>query len=788
MNKLLSLLCVGLCGLSHAQQSSSPPIASESVAISEYFKADREGIHLHANKAAYLSAEKIWFKGYIIKKQSRLPYPETMNVYVNLLDPSGRKVTNALLYSENSLFNGYLELPKSLTAGVYYLQVYTNYMNNFSEDESSLYPITVINKDSPDFFDPNAIDYSSLDISFFPESGVFLADAANTVAFRVSDCNGNGIPSVETKIKDAKGTVIASPTTDASGYSRFDISETNMAPYSLSATIKGKEYQKQLPTPSVTGITFSINNYVFTDKAAVTIKTNKATLDQLKGKNYNFVIQDFGASTLATFTLDGTQTKQTLSIPSANFSDGLNTVYLVDSNKKKIGERVVYHAYRPQVAPTELTISQKRGDSIVVKGRSGLKLASLSVSVVPSASVNNSNDIYGKLELSGLRNTEKISGRTYFDGFNRKKHYELDNMLMTQSQKYDWAKITASAPILKYDFDKGLTIKGALNNKSVDRANAKVNLNSTAMGLNEFSVLNEKNEFAFDRIMVEDSAMVFFSLFNKKNERTEIQVVPQVSGNNRSFVKPFEPVAKTCVLKPVALKFNYPESGKGVKLDSVVVNAPKKPKLDDKNRLSFNNSMARGYKIEANDVNLYSNVVDFIQNHGYNVSQQAGRVMITRTFSTSFQGSNTPQIFVDNMLQDDHSQLTMYRMDMVDEIYINKSGYGGGLGGGTAGIIRIYLKKTLAGRMTKTMTKGLTIKSGFQKSMEYKNPDYADYQSDGFQTLGALHWIPETATDENGNFRFAFPNFFQDSVKIVIEGIASDGTVISEVRTLQVKQ
>ncbi len=125
-------------------------------------------------------------------------------------------------------------------------------------------------------------------------------------------------------------------------------------------------------------------------------------------------------------------------------------------------------------------------------------------------------------------------------------------------------------------------------------------------------------------------------------------------------------------------------------------------------------------------------------------------------------------------------------MDMVDEIYINKSGYGGGQSG-SSGIIRIYLKKSLIGRGLKTKTKGLIIKNAFQKSAEYTNPEYSDYKGDAFQSLGSIHWIPNVATDANGDFRFSFPNFHQDSVKVVIEGISSDGTVISEVKTIQIK-
>lgn len=67
----------------------------------------------------------------------------------------------------------------------------------------------------------------------------------------------------------------------------------------------------------------------------------------------------------------------------------------------------------------------------------------------------------------------------------------------------------------------------------------------------------------------------------------------------------------------------------------------------------------------------------------------------------------------------------------------------------------------------------------------FKNP-YSDYKSEGFKKYGTIHWIPKVFTDETGSFKFSIPNFGQESVKIIIEGISSDGRLISEIRTLQI--
>jgi len=47
-----------------------------------------------------------WFKGYIIEKKSKVPYNETTNVYINLIDEYGQKVSSQLYFADNSMFQG----------------------------------------------------------------------------------------------------------------------------------------------------------------------------------------------------------------------------------------------------------------------------------------------------------------------------------------------------------------------------------------------------------------------------------------------------------------------------------------------------------------------------------------------------------------------------------------------------------------------------------------------------------------------------------------------------------
>ncbi|HRN97876.1 MAG TPA: hypothetical protein PLA69_00935, partial [Flavobacterium sp.] len=145
MRYLASLLFLAWAYQAHAQLNSNAEIE---LRLKDYFSSTRENIHLHLNKSSYLSGEDIYFKGYVIDKQARLPFGPTVNVYVQLLSADGQVLDNRLYYAENSILEGKLPLPDNLPSGVYYVQTYTNFMNNFTEDESSVYRISVANRQS----------------------------------------------------------------------------------------------------------------------------------------------------------------------------------------------------------------------------------------------------------------------------------------------------------------------------------------------------------------------------------------------------------------------------------------------------------------------------------------------------------------------------------------------------------------------------------------------------------------------------------------------------------------
>jgi hypothetical protein len=759
--------------------------------ILDYFKMDRENIHLHLNKNTYLTDENIWFKGYIIEKKISIPYIPTSNVYVSLIDQNGENIFTSLYYSQNSIYEGHIKLKDTYKTGKYYLQVFTNYMNNFIEDESSLYEITIVNPVEDNYYDSSIINYNEIGIQFFPESGVFLESTSNTFGVKINDCNDNGILVKDAEIMDSKGNVAASFTTDQFGYGRFDITPEKNEIYKAIMTINDKKVEQFLPNQTHEGITFSVNNYTFKDRIIIKLKTNPTTLQKIKNTPHSLVIQQNEATSLISFEFKENEIEQTIMLPSDRISEGINTIRLVNSNSEQIGERNIYKPSEFN-SNMDLKITQKRGDSIVVSGKSSFLLSNLSISILPSETVDAKKikAIYSSLLFDNYLDSKSKNTSYYLNAFSRTKHFELDNLLLTKKSKYTLKNLLENPPVKKYDFDSGLSVKGTVNNVVSDIESHKINMTSIMVDLNETTTLNNKNEFLFENILAVDSTSIHFSLIDKKSKVTELKLYCQVLNNNRKFLKVIDINKKACIptqRNGLEDKTPLPKIRNAIILDSVIIVGKKKIEklkfLDN-----YNNNRARGYKINETVAATFRDVLGFIQTHGYNVSISGADVIISKQFTTSFLSNKSPVIYLDDIPLSDFSFLLNYNLDGVDEIYIDKIGYGSGINGAN-GTIRIYSKFPSgpnAGEI-KIKSKAYYVKDGFQAAIPFENPKYENLKDISFRKLGTIHWEPNINSDENGAFRFSFPNLNQEVITIIVEGISSDGKLISEIKTITVE-
>lgn len=773
--------------------------------LTDYFMMNRENIYIHLNKSVYLDYEQIWFKGYVTEKKTKAPFYETTNVYVSLIDENGINIQTILCYAENSIFQGNIKLNKTLKSGKYFLRVFTNYMNNFSEDESSIFEITILNTNQVDYNLNTIPNFDAVEVSFFPESGNFITGTSNNIGVQAIDCNGNGIELKNGEILDENNNIVTTFSTNKLGYGKFEIRETEAKQYKSSYSINNQRLEKKLPLPTGVGITFSVDNYTFPNKTTIKVKTNKKSLDLLDKGPYTLVIQQNQEALFLDFTLKDNQTEELFSLPSEKLFEGINTIHLVDSKLTKIGERNIYKA-DSNISSLSMNIYEKRSDSIVISGTSKIPLANMSISVLAAECASNlsqkSIQSAQMIDSYLINNTNEFS--YYTDGFNRKKQYELDSYLLSQKSKYDWNNMLLNNPKEIFEFDRGISIKGTINSDVKDPETYKINMTALGLGINASSQLNSKKEFVFEHVIAIDSTKLYFVILDKKGEKSPVKTYCQVLNNNRKFTKPLLQNSKKC---PVTESNNpsekriFPKIEGAVALDSIVINA-KKNKLVHENK----NRFASGYKITDKDAVRYRDLLHFINNNGFTVSTLKGNVAINGySFGASAGGLEQnasirrastailtgrevsgPIVFIDDVYIQDYNTLRDYGLETIDEIYISREHRDVSYFK-SKGIIKIYSKKTTQiSNVLKDKSPSLLIKNGFQNINSFENVKYNGVKDAGFNTYGTIDWKQNIFTDQEGNFKFSIPNLYQNKVKIVIEGINNDGQLISASQIIDV--
>ena len=471
--------------------------------------------------------------------------------------------------------------------------------------------------------------------------------------------------------------------------------------------------------------------------------------------------------------------------------EGLIVLNVINSEGKKVNERIIFNPILEQNKIDALSNSVKN-DSIIISGRTSLLMGNISVSILPDNDYSEpTKSIYSSLLFDNYLTNSTKNLNYYLTNFSKAKHSELDNLLITQTSKYELDKIVLKlSPEKKYEFDNGLILSGTVNNniQNTDE-NYTITINSLALGLNENVKLNAKNEFKLENVLAIDSTSVHFTLLDKKAKAKELNIYCNVLNNNKKFYKPFIPKTKKCADNNIIKSddFVFPKIDNVVLLDEVAIEAQKK-KDDLSKTTKFKNSSIKGYKITDDLAGTFRDVLSFIRSHGFNVTESGSDVFITRTYSTSFGGSNSPTVYLDDfpIPADQFNILKNMNLNTVDEIYINKTGFGGGINGSN-GIIRIF-SKPVANSVSniKIKSKPYYIKNGFQPNISYKNPKYANAFDESFKRFGTIFWVPNINTNERGEFQFTIPNLNQKSIKIVVEGISSEGKLISEVKTITI--
>lgn len=767
-------------------QEANPQKDSISKNIEDYFFLERENIHLHFSKNIFFTGEKTWFKGYVYHRKVNLPFFTTTNIYASLYNEKGDKIEDKLFYANNGTFTGNFDLKDTLSSGKYYVHIFTNWMKNFKENESSTYTITIINKNDTSY-SKNVPDYSNIGIAFYPEGGNLIEGIKNNIGIKVRDCNGNLLSISQGELLNASGQVLQKINLNKFGFGKFELTP-DLKTYKARFVVEGKNIEGIIPIANPKGISLEINSYAVKNKTIVKIKTNTKSIDNYITKPLFMVVHQDDKSAIFDVDLKSKNLEQSIIFANDILFPGVNTVRIIDSENNQIAERQIFK-YPNESLVLDIENIKKEKDTVTARGRFNFINTNISISVLPEESIafDEKHDIYGDFLINPYFDEKSLFSKYYFHEITPKKIYELDLLLLCQeASKYKWQDIKSPPPKHTFEFDFGLTLKGTVNQTLSNPKNFKVNMLSLRYGINELSAIDAKNEFYFNNLVLDDSTFVNFNLINEKNKSMPFKVYPQLLNGRRAFNKPFLIKNEFCPIKLETVVLDMPDFAIGsITLENVEINKTVKKKLKRSSLLG--NGNLRGYQITEKENHM--DLLQFIRMNGFEVINDptSNTIQIFSKTRNSINGSVfTPLVYIDGIQMMNPDMLLGIRMTEIDEIYLNPHAIVASIKG-NMGIIKIYRKTGMEGAPPKSNAMSYTVYKGFSKYETFKNVQYASTSDAGFRNFGLMDWIPRIITNETNNFTFKFPTYGQKKARLLIEGFSADGKLISEIRTIDLE-
>jgi len=726
--------------------------------LDTYFLEDREIIHVHFNKSKYLNNEDIGFTGYVFSKNENIPFLDSSNIQLTIYNEQEEVVQKQLLFASNGMFSGGIHLNKNFKSGKYLFHFYTNWMNNFLEDDSFTQIIEIFDINEPFNLKINEPDLSTAKVSFFPEGGTIIDGIANTIGVKITDCNDRGLELSNILIFDSKSNKISHFSTNKMGNGVLHLIAYVNEKYTLKTESKGQTIVQELPAAKQTGIAIGYNNNLPNNKLAISIKTNEKGVELNQNKKFNLLVQQNSYSVQKEINFDNQQKEQVLFIDKKYLKNGVNSIRLIDENLNEIAERLIYiyATTQPQIT---LTTKISNDDTIILSGVSSLSKANLSTTILPEKNLGSGRkrSISGTYYLNTYLENPEIDNYAYFDLENKDRKRDMDYLMLNQNRsKLKWENIKSNPPVIKFKFNTGVTISGTIESEINTNTTRTLSIASIKNNVFEKVTVQKNNTFKLENYFVQDSTVFILKLENEKNAILFSKIVAQVVDNHTTFNLPLKfsknmcPAEKASRYSPVALESQMTK--KTIDPDEVQI---KKVFTHDKG-ISDN---ARRFKI---DQFVYGTILEFIGRNGFRTGFIDNEAFIRSNryrFSIGVKDSQdltegSPEVFLDGAPLFDFNFLHYIDISAVDEIYIDRTSLAS-TRQDAVGAIRIFLKN--GEESSKYISKCCTMLAigGFSKNITFKNSTFKNQKV--FDLFGTLNWSPKIQLKENQNFEIKFP-------------------------------
>ncbi|MDH7447379.1 hypothetical protein [Aquimarina sp. 2201CG14-23] len=752
----------------------------------EYIEMPREVAYVHLNKSTYIKGENIGFNAYILNKSDKKFSTETTNLYCVISDKNNTIIKSKLVMVQQGISRGSFAIDSLFGSGEYTFKAYTNWMKNFSEKNFFIQKIRIIDPKEEPQAKPKLIS-NTIDAQFLPEGGHFITGINNTVGVTIKDSLGFGISSLTGEILDAQSNVISTFKTNQLGIGRFSFIPKVDNTYSARIQFNNQEQTFSINKIESKGVLINLQD--LGDKLAIRCRTNTATLFSLQNRYFTLAIHNGSSIKKLTISFND-NIEETKVISHNDLFPGINIFTLFDDQNNPISERQFFNHEGISFIKSQRFTHKKEADSILINlSYDNIDLSlfnNASISVLPSdtKSYRHHHNLPSYTLLQPYIQGHIENAPYYFTKINKKKKYELDNLLLTQGwSSYDWNTIFNNPPEYDYDYEKGIGFTATLNNQNgiklmhyptIIHPTELIELDS---GDNQF----ERNEL----FLLEDEKIRFGEIQSNGDVKK-----PYVFLKFKPSTIPSLDITNTILSVKDNNLLQSSETSPFQDIEELGEVVLIKKREYTKHELLQNKSFGKIEEFDEKKKRYHRTFANYISTQGFYASDNpaggADFIVINRNPPTP--NNNIPTIYLDGVLLSNVKFLQNYQLNQVDYIEVIKYGLGTGIRGG-AGVIKIVTNpfKTNKKQDQKEVYKEYEVPLSFSVPKEFYIPKYSSYNSNFFREYGIIDWFPNLQINA-GNIVIKIKDTKTSTIKLCIEGILSDGTFLSEIKEIKIKE
>lgn len=733
-----------------------------------------ENIHFHLNKTSFTRGEHLWFAAYVQDQITQLPSQATTNLHVAIYDTAGNEVKRNLILVENGMATGDFSIDSTFVEDRYLVLGWTSYMKNFKKLAPYTQQIEII--DELNYDDVESSPEFTLET--YPEGGNLIAGAFNNIGIRYADQNGKGIALSNIKLVDMQGVVITpNIATNAEGFGKVGFMVGRDKEYFLEIKPqKGKKAKIPIKISINTDIGLSINN-LGKRKVITKLVLSEETISKREDVTYTLAIVQNNKIFLQEWKIN--DDSLTIAIERDSLPHGINTAILFDEKLNPVSWRLFFNHVVNKQRMVKMAIDHGMNtpqDSVEINLNTTDSLTvgmNLSVSVLPSntQAYSPQNSLVSSFLINPYVNS-RINSNYDVKDFDRYKNYALDVKLLVEGWgRYDWEERTNGQINADFKMESGIEVVGKILDADLQEEKQAylMTLESKSM---LFEDLKEDKSFSTNMVLYQNDSLGV-SLIGKKGLLVKPRVELQIG---KSLQDSGYEISALTYRANSDLKEAYDNlendsnnltlDGSTIALDEVVVT--KKIKRD--NRLELNSAKVDGRYISDVEIKKYRTVRSYLVKIGFYIGSGVVEGVGQTVVRSRARGNPIVPISIAGMDSGDGIALEMslervqaILHDMDRKAWIDivpRDGH--------------YVSPESRNKFIKSL-----IIKGYVRPQEYFNPRYADYSSSMFGKFGAIDWKSNVVVNNGAPTSIKVPVFNQKKLKVFIEGMGEDGSLIS---------